>query len=74
MSDLPSDFDTETEDSIRGPSELAKEISRLKESVIRAAESRDRLPQPLFWSLFSERVKEIRSAKQLKRAIDDVLG
>jgi TATA-binding protein-associated factor Taf7 len=52
---------------------LAQEISNLKSTVLKAASERERLPQPLFWSLFNSRLKEIRKAKQLERIVAETL-
>ena len=55
-------------------SELASQIDKLKASVNKAIESRDRIPQPLFWSLFNSKIKELKEEKQNKRKISDLLG
>ena len=52
---------------------VAKEIQRLKTATIRAAQNRERLPQPLFWSLFHSSLKEVREAKEQERLISDLL-
>lgn len=56
------------------PSELAQEIKALQESVTRAMEKRERLPQPLFWSLFNSRVKDMRKRRELLRTLNSLLG
>jgi hypothetical protein len=55
-------------------SQTAKEIADLQERILRLARDRERLPQPLFWSLFNSRIQEIRRDKELKRLLSDVLG
>jgi hypothetical protein len=58
----------------RAPSPIAKEIQRLKEKTIQATRDRERLPQPLFWSLFRSQLDLIREEKRMKRAVDLVFG
>ena len=53
---------------------FAKELSKLKENVLRAANERERLPQPLFWSLFNSRLESLRSQKRKKRALEEVFN
>lgn len=55
-------------------SQTATEIADLRERVLRVARDRERLPQPLFWSLFNSRIQEIKKEKELKRLLSDVLG
>jgi hypothetical protein len=55
-------------------SQTAKEIADLQERILRLARDRERLPQPLFWSLFNSRIQEIKKEKELKRLLSDVLG
>ena len=54
-------------------SALAQEIEALKSSVLQAEKKRFPLPQPLFWSLFSHRLKAIKDKKRLQDTIDDIL-
>ena len=53
---------------------LAKRLERLKKSTVGASETRERLPQPLFWSLFHAELKELKREKALARALDEVFG
>jgi hypothetical protein len=53
---------------------IAKEIEALQETVLRFARDRERLPQPLFWSLFNSRINDIKRNKELSRLLKDVLG
>jgi len=54
--------------------QTAKEIAALHEKLMRLARDRERLPQPLFWSLFNSRIQEIKKNKELQRLLSDVLG
>jgi hypothetical protein len=58
----------------RVPSPIAQQIQRLKEKTIQATRERERLPQPLFWSLFRTQLESIREEKRVTRAVDLVLG
>lgn len=55
-------------------SQTALEIADLQERILKLANSRERLPQPLFWSLFNSRIKDIKKNKELARLLNDVLG
>jgi hypothetical protein len=55
-------------------SHTAKEIADLQDRILRLASNRERLPQPLFWSLFHSRISEIKKNKELARLLNDVLG
>lgn len=55
-------------------SHTAKEIEDLQDRIVRLASNRERLPQPLFWSLFTSRINEIKKNKELARLLNDVLG
>jgi hypothetical protein len=64
--------------SEEGPKEkdisfVAKEINRLKIATIEASKERERLPQPLFWSLFHSALADVRAAKERDRLINDLL-
>ena len=66
----------ETDDDIicveRSP--VAEEIDDLKTTILRLAKDRERLPQPLFWSLFNSRLKDIKKHKELARLMKATLG
>lgn len=64
------DLDENTADRSR----VADEIDDLKTTILRLAKDRERLPQPLFWSLFNSRLKDIKRSKELARMLDEVLG
>ncbi|MBL7661893.1 hypothetical protein JNK13_03980 [bacterium] len=51
-------------DDSRRPSYVARELERLKHQAFSNAARRERLPQPLFWSLFFSKVKSIRTHKE----------
>ncbi len=55
-------------------SPLAEELQDLKSTILRVASERERLPQPLFWSLFRSRIDAIRKAKEVERVIAEELG
>ena len=66
---LEEEDDQPTERSV-----IAKEVSSLQETVLRLARDRERLPQPLFWSLFNSRLKDIKRNKEEARALKAALG
>lgn len=53
---------------------VAKELENLKDTILRLARDRERLPQPLFWSLFNSRLKEIKKSKEVSRILREALG
>lgn len=55
------------------PSPIAAEIAELQSSIKRAMGKRERLPQPMFWSLFHSRIKDIRKRRELKRVLSQFL-
>lgn len=58
----------------REPSKVAQEIERLRSATVRAASTREKLPQPLFWSLFQNELKELKKKKEIRRALQEILG
>jgi len=64
----------EEDDQPTERSGIAKEVSSLQETVLRLARDRERLPQPLFWSLFNSRLKDIKRNKEEARALKAALG
>ncbi len=54
-------------------SAIAQEIQDLRETVSRLTHERERLPQPLFWSLFHNRLNKIRKTKELTRTLSQLL-
>lgn len=53
-------------------SEISRRLERLKVATVDAARSRERLPQPLFWSLFRSEIEELRQQKELRRLLQSV--
>ena len=54
-------------------SELSKDLNTLKDASIRACNERERLPQPLFWSLFYNEIDEIKKKKHKNRLLRELL-
>ena len=50
-----------------GPSALAERVRRLRGAALSAIERRERLPHPLFWSLFHSEVGELRRQRARAR-------
>ena len=72
---LQEEFESDEEqDCTFTPSELAIEIAELKKTVFAAIAKRERVPQPTFWFLFHARLKNIQNKKELRRAMDEILG
>lgn len=65
---------TDNEQSKPKRSDLAESVLRLREATVSAAERRERLPQPLFWSLFRGEVERIKRRKARARAVSAALG
>lgn len=55
-------------------SAVAREVEDLQKTVLRLARDRERLPQPLFWSLFNSRLRDIKKHKDLARLLKETLG
>jgi hypothetical protein len=55
-------------------SRISEEIEDLRTTILRLAKDRERLPQPLFWSLFNSRLKDIKRNKELSRLVAEVLN
>ena len=70
MRDTEEDVLTETPER----SAIAENISDLKDTILRLARDRERLPQPLFWSLFNSRLKDIKKTKEQERLLRESLG
>jgi hypothetical protein len=56
------------------PSSLAVRVRRLQDVTVRAVAARERLPQPLFWSVFRAELNEIKLRKARERAAAAALG
>jgi TATA-binding protein-associated factor Taf7 len=65
--------DSETQPPQDERSAIAQEIRELHTTITRLANERERLPQPLFWSLFHNRLNKIRKTKELTRTLAQVL-
>ena len=46
---------------------LSNRLDRLKHATLNAIKRRERLPQPLFWSLFHAEVEDIKAKREKKR-------
>jgi TATA-binding protein-associated factor Taf7 len=51
-------------------SALAEDLANLKNTITRLVENRERLPQPMFWSLFNARINDIKKQKELERVVN----
>lgn len=51
------------------PTVLASKLDRLKSATLNVVRSRNRLPQPFFWSLFHSELQEIKKQKAHERLI-----
>lgn len=56
------------------PSVTAKEVKSLRDTVLKFAANRERLPQPLFWSLFNARIADIKKNKERSRVLEELLN
>ncbi len=63
-----------SEKSTSEKSTVAREIEDLQQTILRLAKDRERLPQPLFWSLFNSRLRDIKKNKELARLLRETLG
>jgi hypothetical protein len=50
-------------------SELAGKLDRLKAATLKVIQARERLPQPLFWSLFHTELESIKRKRRALRAV-----
>lgn len=53
-------------------SSLAAEIKEIAATVDRLSAERERLPQPLFWSLFHARMSKVRREKDIQRTLEKI--
>lgn len=51
------------------PTAIARSVERLKKATFGAVAKREKLPQPLFWSLFCVEVAELRKRKERQRVL-----
>ncbi len=68
--------DDEDNDPVPTPerSAVAREVEDLQKTILRLARDRERLPQPLFWSLFNSRLRDIKKHKDLTRLLKETFG
>ena len=64
--------DDESAELVPTKSKLSEELDRLKRASIDALSSRERIPQPLFWSLFHSELAGLKKRKHLERFIEQV--
>ena len=50
-------------------SKVKRELASLKKASIRAFRTRERLPQPLFWSLFNLKISQLKKLKGVRRLV-----
>ncbi|MBX7144909.1 MAG: hypothetical protein K1X79_10695 [Oligoflexia bacterium] len=65
--------DTDQESPAREPSQLATEISMLKESLNKAISKRERVPQPTFWFLLHRRIADMKKRRAMQRTVTNIL-
>lgn len=73
MSQNSTDPESEDESSVQCSTErsaVAQDLADLKSTITRLVEDRERLPQPMFWSLFNARINDIKKQKELERVIN----
>lgn len=56
-----------------GPTAIALRVERLKAAAFRVIQKRERLPHPLFWSLFCLEVSELKKRKNRERELRRIL-
>ena len=56
------------------PSKIAERLKRLKSAIFEVAAKRERLPQPMFWSLFRDQIKSVKRRKELRRMLLEALN
>lgn len=66
-SSVIAEVDEEDFTSPSGPTLLAKRLRRLKSAAWTVTESRERVPQPFFWSLFHSEVDTLRKRRAEQR-------
>ena len=56
------------------PSTIACDLARLKAAIFKSIKARERLPQPLFWSLFFSQISELKQRKEAQRLVDELFS
>ncbi len=69
---LESHEEDESAELVPTKSKLSEELDRLKRASIEALSTRERMPQPLFWSLFHSELAGLKKRKHLERFIEQV--
>lgn len=69
-----ADVEPNTREAAAEKSALSQEIDELLVAVNHAVQTRERLPQPLFWSLFGDRIRSLRARKGSLRELDELLS
>lgn len=64
----------QSESAAAEPSDIARAVSRLKNASFRTANERERVPQPLFWSLFASELQTIKKKKKQQRLLTELFG
>lgn len=72
-SEALTECDEEEESIPLRKSHIAIEIAELKQAVEKAQQKRSKLPQPLFWSLFSKKIESIKEKKAIESTIRGLL-
>ena len=57
-----------------GKTPLALEIEQVRDATLKAAAKRQHLPQPLFWSLFHSRIRQLKQEKHNERVIKQAIA
>lgn len=66
----------DTEPKLQGKeaSPIAKDLKRVRDAALDAAAKRDKLPQPLFWSLFFTELNAVKREREQIRHIEEALS
>ena len=55
-------------------SAISAAVERLKSASFKAAAERERVPQPMFWSLFTSELEAIKAKKREARLLSSIFG
>lgn len=69
----PAELEDDEPGEASAPSAIAREVKRIKDETILALERRERLPQPLFWSLFGHAIGRVKQKKRAAREARELL-
>lgn len=67
MSEDPQNAASLPSDSLPSASPIAEQLDRLRQNVLKVVATRERLPQPLFWSLFHTQLDQVKAARKAER-------